>query len=179
MTPRKPKAPAPKPEPLAEVIAASVRRFRQVRELTQGAVAQGMNEIGYPTWGRTTVVEIEGKGRGRGITLAELIGVAYVLGVTVFDLVIPTFIRRGDIEIAPGGLVADTVIDFMAMIIPPEIFKDLAVDVATKGIQKELARLRTVESNRLYHLASQLRDRAEEFESTADDLNAKSEEAPS
>lgn len=162
-----------KANPIGQVIAESVRRYRLARTMTQADLSEGMIDLGFTTWSRSTVAEVEGKGRGRGISFVELIGLAQMLGVTVADMLIPSFIDNtsGAIELAPGLVVA-TAADLLTMILPP----DLLAGVFEAGLNREANRLREIESNRLYGVASQLRDAATEFEATADKLTVQAEE---
>src|SRR5580693_113550 len=98
MAPRKP----PK-EPLEEVLAGSVRRLREERGWTQEQLAEQMYEVGFTNWARSTVTEVEGSGRRRQISVAELFGLAHVFGCGVGDLLVA---RR--LELAPSGLALDT-----------------------------------------------------------------------
>jgi len=178
MAPRTRKQSAPTPAPLAEVVAFSVRMFREGERLTQAELAEKMNSIGFATWSRTTVTEIEGKGRGRNINFAELIGLASILRVSVADLLAgggQTW--GGPIELAPGGLTIGSVVDLVALILPVDLVKDLAGDVARAAMELERERMGNGISEAMYRLASWLRDTAGKFEQTADELTAQSEEA--
>lgn len=176
MAPRKPRKSAQKAVPLAEVIASSARTYREGRaQLTQGELAEKMNELGFSTWSQTTVTEVEGRGRGRRLGLAELLGLASVLGVTVADLLTPS--DGASIELTPGGMAVSSMPDLVALILPVEVVADVAEDLARATMKREMNRLRELESTHLYVLASWLRDTAGKFEQTADELTAQSEEA--
>ena len=76
-----PKRAGRKPKPgsrfPAEVLAANVRDYRQLRGLSQEQLAQKMTELGHP-WTAGIVGFVE---RGdRNVTVDELVGVAFCLG---------------------------------------------------------------------------------------------------
>lgn len=169
MTPRKPKT--PKPVPLAEVIAFWLRHFREEKELSQTQLAQKMKDTGFPTWSRTTVAEVEGKGRGRGITFAELLGLTRALDTTVSEMIGSTLAGGHPIEVSPGGLVVGSMLDLVLTIVPT----DTLLILLDFGISKEVREIHEMYSARLYRVASQLRDFAEGFEESADLLVSQSE----
>ena len=170
MTPRKPKT--PKPVPLAEVISRGLRFLRAEKKLSQTQLAQKMKEIGFPTWSRTTVAEVEGKGRGRGISFAELVGLTRALNTTVLDMIGSASADVNPVEISPDGLVVGSMVDLVFTIVPPEMLRFLS----DAGISKEVREIHEMYSARLYRVASQLRDFAGGFEESADLLVARSEE---
>jgi transcriptional regulator with XRE-family HTH domain len=75
----------PKGVPLAEVVADRVRSHRERLQWTQDELAAQMSLIGF-NWNRVTVAEAEGKGRGRRVTVEELLGLAALFGVGVVHL---------------------------------------------------------------------------------------------
>lgn len=146
--------------------------------MTQGALAERMNAIGFPRWSRTTVTEVEGKGRGRGITMAELIGVAHVLDVSVGDLIHDAVSDR-PIEIATGGLTVDSFVDLAVRILSPEVVSGLTEQLTAAGLNKEIERLRRVGSERFHAVAEEIRGVAGWFETEAVALINETEEPQS
>lgn len=76
---------------VAEVLALNVRRYRQLRDLSQEQVAYGMQDLGWP-WRQATVSEVEKL--KRHVNVPEMIALVLVLGASVEQLLDP----RG-----PGG----------------------------------------------------------------------------
>lgn len=176
MAPRRTKSVTPNPIPLAQVIANNVRVFREGRvQLTQGELAAKMADLGFSTWSRTTVAEVEGKGRGRGIGLAELLGLAVALEVSVADLAL--VVGDQPIELAPGGITFKSMTDLVALVIPVDVTKDLAVGFAEAGMRREIERLRRIEIDRLQAVAEELRGTANWLEEKATALVTETEEA--
>lgn len=83
MPPRKPKK--GQATPLADVLADRVRYYREHRKWTQDELAEQMALLGF-NWSRVTVAEVEGKGRGRRVTVEELLALAMTFGVGVIHL---------------------------------------------------------------------------------------------
>jgi transcriptional regulator with XRE-family HTH domain len=75
------------PRTVAEVLASNARAFRLLRGLEQATLAELMSRAFGHSWRQSTVSEVE-KGR-RAITVAELLALATVLGVTVERLLDP------------------------------------------------------------------------------------------
>ena len=65
---------------IAEAVASNIRTYRQLRDLDQGRLARRMQNAGY-AWRQVTVSELE-RNR-RDLSIAEAVGLAYVLNVTV------------------------------------------------------------------------------------------------
>jgi transcriptional regulator with XRE-family HTH domain len=77
---------------VAETVAGNVHAYRQIRGMGQDALAQRMRSLGFPTWRRPTVSEVErGRGEhdGRSVSLAEALGLATALDVTIEQLTDP------------------------------------------------------------------------------------------
>lgn len=71
---------------IAEAVASNIRTYRQLRDLDQGRLARRMQNAGY-AWRQVTVSELE-RNR-RDLSIAEAVGLAYVLNVTVEQLLDP------------------------------------------------------------------------------------------
>jgi transcriptional regulator with XRE-family HTH domain len=69
---------------VAQIVADNVRAYRQIRGLDQAQLSQRMQLLGIG-WRRPTVSEVERK--QRNVTVAEALGLALALGVTVEQLV--------------------------------------------------------------------------------------------
>jgi len=181
MASKTPERSTPAAVPLSTVVAFSVRMFREARRLTQAELAEKMNSIGFATWSRTTVTEIEGRGRGRNVNFAELVGLASVLRVSLANLVIGGDGKSWDapIELVPDGLTVRSATELMAMMLPPELVTELVDNVTRASVNLERKHLREGISDDLYRLASSLRDEANRFEQSADRMTAEIEETPS
>jgi len=75
-------------KPLGDVLADRVRYFRDIRRWTQDELAEQMSLLGF-NWNRVTVAEVEGKGRGRRVTIEELVALAMTFGTGVTHLLAP------------------------------------------------------------------------------------------
>jgi transcriptional regulator with XRE-family HTH domain len=69
-----------------ETVAENVRAFRQLRGIDQAVLARRMEGLGI-SWRQVTVSEVE-RG-GRNVTVSELLGLAWVLGTTIEQLLDP------------------------------------------------------------------------------------------
>ena len=70
-----------------EVLAASLRAARARAGLDQAVIVERMRALGYTTWHRQTMGKIE---RGdRRLLAAEVMALAWALGVTIFELMKP------------------------------------------------------------------------------------------
>jgi transcriptional regulator with XRE-family HTH domain len=63
-----------------ETVAGNIRAYRQLRGLDQAALAGRMRGVGIP-WRRVTVSEVERN--ERNVTIAEALGLAFVLGTNL------------------------------------------------------------------------------------------------
>jgi transcriptional regulator with XRE-family HTH domain len=70
----------------SDALAANLRAYRLLRNLTQDGLAARMTHVGHG-WGRSTVSAVEG--RTRNVTVDEMFGLALSLGVTIGQLLDP------------------------------------------------------------------------------------------
>ncbi len=70
----------------SDALAANLRAYRLLRQLTQDGLAAQMTSLNHG-WGRSTVSAVEG--RTRNVTVDELFGLALCLGVTIGQLLDP------------------------------------------------------------------------------------------
>jgi transcriptional regulator with XRE-family HTH domain len=70
----------------SDALAANLRAYRLLRQLTQDALAARMTHLGHG-WGRSTVSAVES--RTRNVTVDELFGLALSLGVMIGELLDP------------------------------------------------------------------------------------------
>ena len=70
----------------SDALAANLRAYRLLRQLTQDGLATRMTYLGHG-WGRSTVSAVEG--RTRNVTVDEMFGLALSLGVTIGQLLDP------------------------------------------------------------------------------------------
>lgn len=70
----------------SDALAANLRAYRLLRQLTQDGLAAQMFQLGHG-WGRSTVSAVEG--RTRNVTVDELFGLTLCLGLTVGQLLDP------------------------------------------------------------------------------------------
>lgn len=75
-------------QPLNDVLADRIRAQHERLKWTQDDLAERMTLLGF-NWNRVTVAESEGKGRGRRVTVDELVALAMVFGVGVVILLTP------------------------------------------------------------------------------------------
>lgn len=75
----------------AQVLAANLRGFRRVRDMSQDELAERMTILGHG-WMRATVSEVE-RG-GRKVSIDELLSLALVLSATIGDLLDPLGVER-------------------------------------------------------------------------------------
>lgn len=159
----------PKSEPVPEVIAASVRRLRTEHDWTQEQLAEQMRAIGFKSWARSKVAEVEGKGRGRQVSVPELLGLAQV-----FDVGVLALLASPRLEIVEGHtLDAEELVDLVA---GPEVFEDYTRrlkaaegSAATEILESHLRRVYSVMIDRIRATADDLRDTAGWFETEAMD----------
>lgn len=69
---------------LGEIVARSIKRLRVTAELTQEGLAEHMQKLGFVTWKRITVAEVESGKRRLG--LEEMIGIAILFQVPLGHL---------------------------------------------------------------------------------------------
>lgn len=70
--------------PIADIVRENVAARRQIHEVTQAELAAAMRELGFVTWQRITVAEVEsGK---RRLRLEEIFGLAVLFGTGISGL---------------------------------------------------------------------------------------------
>jgi transcriptional regulator with XRE-family HTH domain len=80
------------------VVAERLAELRQRRGWSQAELADRMAAYGIP-WGRTTPGKIEN--RQRNVTVEELVGLAFVLGVSPVALMVPTAVDT-EVRLTPN-----------------------------------------------------------------------------
>ena len=70
----------------SDALAANLRAYRLLRDLTQDGLGALMTHLGHG-WGRSTVSAVES--RARNVTVNELFGLALSLGVSIGQLLDP------------------------------------------------------------------------------------------
>jgi transcriptional regulator with XRE-family HTH domain len=78
---------------LSDAIADKVRAYRLLRRLKQDDVADHMRGLRHQTWTRQTVSDVERV--RRNLTVDELVGLSFVFGVSLNDLLDPVPIDGG------------------------------------------------------------------------------------
>jgi transcriptional regulator with XRE-family HTH domain len=78
---------------LSDAIADKVRAYRLLRRLKQDDVADRMRELRHQTWTRQTVSDVERV--RRNLTVDELVGLSFVFGVSLNDLLDPVPVDGG------------------------------------------------------------------------------------
>jgi transcriptional regulator with XRE-family HTH domain len=71
-----------------ETLGTNVTNTRKLRRMSQRALAERMQALGFP-WHQQTVSQVEGSSSGRATTVDELVGLALSLEVRVADLLDP------------------------------------------------------------------------------------------
>jgi transcriptional regulator with XRE-family HTH domain len=158
MTPRKPPKRA-----LGDVLASSIKDLREDRGWTQEQLAERMQEAGFTNWARSTVTEVEGSGRRRQVSVAELIGLAHVFGAPVFSMLWPTGRR---LEVSPA-LTFDRIPDLLDVVVGLEALKETSDNVARELFAKERGRVNVVIRERVGVLVDEMRMLANWFEDEA------------
>jgi transcriptional regulator with XRE-family HTH domain len=77
-----------------QLIAERVAAIRRYKGLTQGQLAEAMQELGVP-WQRIIVAKIEG-GRRDFLTVEELLALCIALEISPTDLLVPRELKDGD-----------------------------------------------------------------------------------
>jgi transcriptional regulator with XRE-family HTH domain len=78
---------------LSDTVAEKVRAYRLLRRLKQDDVADGMRKLRHHTWTRQTVSDVERV--KRHLTVDELVGLSFVLDVTLNELLDPVPVDGG------------------------------------------------------------------------------------
>jgi transcriptional regulator with XRE-family HTH domain len=78
---------------LSDAIADKVRAYRLLRRLKQDDVADRMRELRHQTWTRQTVSDVERV--RRNLTVDELVGLSFLFGVSLNELLDPVPIDGG------------------------------------------------------------------------------------
>jgi transcriptional regulator with XRE-family HTH domain len=93
-TPRRAgREPLPGSRFLSDAIADKVRAYRLLRRLKQDDVADRMRGLRHQTWTRQTVSDVERV--RRNLTVDELVGLSFVFGVSLNDLLDPVPVDGG------------------------------------------------------------------------------------
>ena len=116
-----------------------------------------MRDFGYSNWARTTVTEVEGKGRRRQVTVSELLGLAQVFGVGVDELLWDP--ENHPLEVSETHVLV-TPRDLLAMLVSPRALADEAVRVAGPVLEKQLGRLYQNHAERVLAITKELRSTA-------------------
>ena len=181
MSPRKPESPPEviEPKSLSEVIAANIRRQRKRQNWNQEKLAGQMRLYGFEGWRRTTVTEVEGAGRGRQISVGELLGLAQVFGVGL-DALLWHHDSQGTnsipLEIMPKtekseGFRLDNWLALLGLIMTPESLAAVASRAGNAALEetlkREYTRMYTEMIERVQEVAEDLRNTAGWFETKA------------
>jgi transcriptional regulator with XRE-family HTH domain len=78
---------------LSDAIADKVRAYRVLRRLKQDDVADRMRRLRHQTWTRQTVSDVERV--RRNLTVDELVGLSFLFGVSLNELLDPVPIDGG------------------------------------------------------------------------------------
>src|SRR6266508_1564840 len=81
---RSKRAPKPGSQFFSGVLADNLRAIRGMKALSQAHVAQHMQNVGHPTWSRTTVDNVESS--KRSVSIDEFFGLCLVLMVAPIAL---------------------------------------------------------------------------------------------
>ena len=154
----------PKKVAVADVIASASKHHRARLKLTQKQLAEKMRALGFTSWARTTVSEVEGSGRRRQVSVPELLGLAIVFGVGLDDLLWEDPMR---LELVPGGKTLDEWSDFFSLLLTPEAMTKVSNQVFRSMIEKEYTRMYTTMIERVQAVAAELRGTAGWFETEA------------
>jgi transcriptional regulator with XRE-family HTH domain len=168
MTPRR------KSKSVSEVLAATIKKQREREGWTQEQLAEQMRDYGYSNWARTTVTEVEGKGRRRQVTVPELLGLTQVFGVGVDELLWDP--ENHPLEVSETHVLVEPQ-DLLAMLVSPDALADAAVRLAGPVLEKQLSRLYQNHAERVLAVTEELRSTAGyiEHQLVADLHNTKEE----
>jgi len=78
---------------LSDTVAEKVRAYRLLRRLKQDDVADGMRKLRHHTWTRQTVSDVERV--KRHLTVDELVGLSFVLDLSLNELLDPVPVDGG------------------------------------------------------------------------------------
>jgi hypothetical protein len=128
-----------------------------------------MAVLGFSSWARTTVTEVEGAGRRRQVSVPELLGLAEVFGVG-WDALIWDHKSQGTegvpLEVVPG-FVIDRWIDLLGFILTPSSLSKVIDRVFMKSLEQQISRLATTYIERIQEVAADLRNTAGWIETKA------------
>jgi transcriptional regulator with XRE-family HTH domain len=159
MAPRKVKS-----KPLSDSIAANIKRHRDRQAWSQEQLAEEMRATGYDSWGRTTVTEVEGKGRRRQVSVAELLGLAQVFGTGVDELLWDA--NDLPLEVSETHVLLERK-DLQEMLIRPDVMAEAAMQIVGPALEKQIRKLYDTYLERVQFIAKELRDTAGYFEDDA------------
>ena len=124
-----------------------------------------MRDLGFTSWGRTTVTEVEGAGRGRQVSVPELLGLAMIFGVGIDGLLWP------DVETVPLEITPDRALTERAQLIAVMVSLGAVRQLVTEGparqFQEAVERLTAGYIDRVKETATELRGVADFIESRA------------
>jgi transcriptional regulator with XRE-family HTH domain len=161
----------PKPVPISNVLAGTIARGRRAQKWTQEQLAEQMQTYGFSSWSRTTVAEVEGRGRGRQVSVPELFALAHVFDVGV-EALLWDHEAQGDDEV-PLKMSSTHLIlsrqDLLEMLIAPEVMAREAFRIVepamAKTLQKALTDAYSMYVERVLQLTTELRGTAGWIES--------------
>jgi transcriptional regulator with XRE-family HTH domain len=156
----------PKPVPISQALAATIARGRQAQGWTQEQLAEQMQEYGFSSWSRTTVAEVEGRGRGRQVSVPELFALAQVFQVGVEALLWDRD-AQGDDDVSLEMSTTHRILsrqDLLEMLIAPDVMALEALRIAEPAFAKVLRNALTEAyskyTERVLQLTAELRDTA-------------------
>ncbi len=144
---------------LGDIIASSVKAQREHNGWNQEQLAEKMNDLGFH-WARTTVTEVEGKGRRRQVSVPELLGLSEVFGCGALFLLWDRTEQGADavpLEVVTGGLTLDRQLDLLSLLVPGNLLVDVLGDLVDRTHKKEVERLQEVFIARAKSMAAELR----------------------
>lgn len=94
---------------LAGIVADNLKRLREEANWAQSEVADAMTRLGFESWVRLTVTDVERA--NRRLSLEELLGLAVLFGVPMLQLLIPADNTR--LEWHTGDLASSAVLELL------------------------------------------------------------------
>lgn len=87
-----------------DVVARNLRRIRESQGLSRKGLANQLNEVAGGSWSEWRIIDLEGARSPNKppspITWAEIVNLAFVLDVTVFEIVMPPDDSPGSVQIS-------------------------------------------------------------------------------
>ena len=160
---------------LAETLSGNIRQAREAREAldrgewTQARVAERMKELGFLSWTRTTVAEVEGTGRGRQVSIEEWLGLSEVFGVAAFELLVPQGSDSTEVAIAKN-FSTESHTELFARIANAEMLSKVTDKAFELAWQMAIRSVGTKSAARMRRMAADYQEAAEKALSDAEKL---------